>query len=255
MPNLELPVTVSERDAEGILASSNNGEPPPEFPINTDIGTVYEDYYEIGGDPGNNPPAAPDNLSTTVVSSSVINLAWSDNSSDETGFDIERSLDGVNFNRFATTGANTNSFSDTGLAESTTYHYQVLAYNLIGDSAYSNIASATTQSSDPGTSVQVGSIIVSTVNLGKGKKKGRAVIVVIDDQGATVANAVVSGEFSGDLNETISASSPTDGNGKTTIETSQGGKGIKSLSFCITGITHATLQDFSAAPGTVCGSF
>ena len=36
------------------------------------------------------PPAAPSGLSATAVSSSQINLSWTDNSSDETGFKLER---------------------------------------------------------------------------------------------------------------------------------------------------------------------
>ena len=229
------------------------GEGPPGFPVNTDIGTVYQEYYSIGGT-GNNTPIAPDNLSASAASSSQIDLSWNDNSSDETGFDIERSLDGDGFTPYASVGAEINSFSDTELASSTTYFYRVVAYNSNGDSGYSNTSSAITEPGDPGNSLEVGSITVSTVNLGRGQKKGRAVVVVVDDQGTPVADAVVSGEFSGDLDEPISASSATDNNGSTTIETGQSAKGVKSLSFCVTGIAHETLDDFAAAPGTVCGS-
>ena len=231
------------------------GDGPPVFPVNTDIGTVYQEYYSIGGDTGDDPPIAPDNLLATAVSSSQINLSWNDNSVDETGFDIERSPDGVSFTPLTPVGTDTTNFSDTELASLTTYYYRVSAYNSNGDSAYSNTSSATTyDDAGPGTSLDVSSIIVSTVNLGKGQKKGRAVIVVIDDQGTPVADAVVSGEFSGNLKETISASSPTDSSGSTTIETSQSSKGVKTLGFCVTGITHDTLSDFVATPGTVCGS-
>ena len=230
------------------------GKAPPTFPVNTDIGTEYQNYYAIGGGTGNNPPIAPENLSTTVVSSSQINLSWDDASADETGFDIERSLDGVTFTRIASTGANTTNFSDTGLTASTTYHYQVLAFNSNGNSGYTNSSSATTQPQVSATSVKVGSIVVSTVGLGKGQKGGRAVVVVVDDQGATVANAFVSGAFSGDFNDTISNNGPTDGNGSTTIDTISGAKSVKSLNFCVTAITHNTLTDFTAVPGVVCGS-
>ena len=230
------------------------GEPPPVFPVNTDIGTVYQDYYSLGGGTGNNPPNAPDNLSASAVSSSQINLNWNDNSADETGFDIERSLDGIDFTLITTTGADTTSYSDTGLAASTDYYYRVLAYNSNGSSAYSNTSNATTGPDVAGTSVEVGSIVVSTVNLGRGQKKGRAVVVVIDDQGAPVGGAVVTGDFTGDLNEPNLTSSATDGNGSTTVETTGSAKGVKSLGFCVTGISHPTLEDFSAAPGTVCGT-
>ena len=156
--------------------------------------------------------------------------------------------------RLTTTGADTTSYTDNELAPSTTYYYQVLAFNANGDSGYSNISSATTLPDVAGTSVEVGSIVVSTVSLGRGQRKGRAVVVVIDDQGTPVGGAVVSGDFVGDLNEQNLTSGATDGNGSTTIETTQSAKGVKSLSFCVTAISHPTLEDFSAAPGTVCGT-
>ena len=92
-------------------------------------------------------PNAPTNLTATTVSSSQINLAWTDNATDETGFKIERCQNAgcSNFAEIATVGANVTTFSDTGLVASTSYSYRVRATNLGGDSAYSNTASATTQ--------------------------------------------------------------------------------------------------------------
>ena len=102
---------------------------------------------------GGTPPAAPSGLSAAAASSNQINLAWTDNASTESGFRIERSTDGANFTEIATVGANTTSHPNTGLAAGTTYHYRVRAYNASGTSAYSNTASATTQSSGGGTTV------------------------------------------------------------------------------------------------------
>jgi hypothetical protein len=90
-------------------------------------------------------PSAPSSLTATAVSSSRIDLAWTDNSGNEDGFRIERSTDGTNFAEIATVGANATTYASTGLAASTTYHYRVRAYNAGGNSAYSNTASATTQ--------------------------------------------------------------------------------------------------------------
>ncbi|MGI8407767.1 MAG: fibronectin type III domain-containing protein, partial [Actinomycetota bacterium] len=99
-------------------------------------------------------PTAPSGLTATATSSSQINLAWTDTSSNEDGFKIERSSDGTNFSQIATVGSNSTSYSNTGLAGSTTYHYRVRAYNSGGDSAYSNAASATTQS-PPATTINL----------------------------------------------------------------------------------------------------
>jgi hypothetical protein len=91
-------------------------------------------------------PAAPTNLTATAVSSSQINLAWTDNANNETGFKIERCQNAgcSNFAQIATVGANVTTYSNTGLTASTSYSYRVRATNLGGDSAYSNTASATT---------------------------------------------------------------------------------------------------------------
>lgn len=86
---------------------------------------------------------APANLTATAISSSRIDLAWSDVSG-ETGYKIERSTDGTNWTQIATTGANVTDYSNTGLNSSTTYSYRVTANNAGGDSAASNVASATT---------------------------------------------------------------------------------------------------------------
>src|SRR5262249_56575619 len=91
---------------------------------------------------------APTSLTASAVSSSQINLTWTDNSNNETRFLIERSLDGVHWLQIATVGPNITTFSDTGLSPRTKYYYRVRAINTNSSpavySAYSNVASATT---------------------------------------------------------------------------------------------------------------
>jgi carboxypeptidase T len=91
-------------------------------------------------------PAAPANLVATAVSKSQINLSWTDNADNETGFRIERCKGSTctNFVQITTVGANVTGYQNTGLTKNTTYRYRVRAYNASGNSAYSNIASATT---------------------------------------------------------------------------------------------------------------
>jgi len=92
------------------------------------------------------PPAAPTNLSARAVSKTQINLSWTDNASNESGYYIERCTGSkcTNFTRVGTLGANATSYSDIGLTAGTTYRYRVVAYNDYGSSAYSNIVKATT---------------------------------------------------------------------------------------------------------------
>ncbi|WP_037328819.1 fibronectin type III domain-containing protein, partial [Runella zeae] len=91
-------------------------------------------------------PKAATSLTATAVSSSQIDLKWTDNSDNETGFDLERSSDGSNFSGLTSLGAGVVTFQNTGLSASTKYYYRVRAKNSAGVSDWSNIADATTQS-------------------------------------------------------------------------------------------------------------
>jgi hypothetical protein len=92
----------------------------------------------------NDVPVAPTSLSATAVSQSQINLTWADNATNETGYNVEISADGVNWGPPISLPVNSTSYSQTGLAAGTKMFYRVYAYNSVGNSAYSNIASATT---------------------------------------------------------------------------------------------------------------
>ena len=90
-------------------------------------------------------PDAPSNLVATAVSSTRINLAWRDNSNNETKFQIWRKVAGGTFSNLVTVNANVTSYADMGLTPATTYKYKVRAKNTAGYSPFSNIATATTR--------------------------------------------------------------------------------------------------------------
>jgi hypothetical protein len=92
-------------------------------------------------------PNPPSMLNASAASGSAIALTWQDNSSNETGFEIYHSLtSGTGFTLLTTTGANSTSYSHTGLAASSTHYYQVRAVNGQGNSVFTSEASATTLS-------------------------------------------------------------------------------------------------------------
>jgi hypothetical protein len=91
-------------------------------------------------------PAAPTVLTSTAISSSQINLSWTDNSNNETLFSIERAPGGTtSFTEIATVSAGVSTYQNTGLTASTSYVYRVRAYNSAGYSVYTNSPTATTQ--------------------------------------------------------------------------------------------------------------
>jgi hypothetical protein len=90
-------------------------------------------------------PAAPSGLAATAVSSTQINLTWTDNSGyNEDGFKIERSQNGNTWTQIGTVGPGVTTYASTGLSPNKMYYYRVRAYNVLGNSAFSNTASAKT---------------------------------------------------------------------------------------------------------------
>ncbi|HWA96986.1 MAG TPA: fibronectin type III domain-containing protein, partial [Pirellulales bacterium] len=99
--------------------------------------TFTSGLSQIGG------PAAPTNLAATVGGNTQVNLAWTDNSTNETGFKIQRAVGNGAFVLVATVGANVTSWKDTSVAVGTQYSYEVSATNANGDSSASNVATIT----------------------------------------------------------------------------------------------------------------
>ncbi|WP_165073867.1 fibronectin type III domain-containing protein [Paludisphaera rhizosphaerae] len=87
---------------------------------------------------------APTNLSATPASATQVDLTWTDNSSDEQSFVVERSSDGGATWQVASVGADQNTYAATGLTAGVTYLFRVYASNESGDSAFSNVVSITT---------------------------------------------------------------------------------------------------------------
>lgn len=87
----------------------------------------------------------PTGLVASEIDYNQIDLVWNDNSSNEDGFSIERSADGVSgWTEIDTVATNVEAYSDTGLSEHTTYYYRVRAIRGIEYSEYTNVANATT---------------------------------------------------------------------------------------------------------------
>jgi transcriptional regulator CtsR/flagellar hook assembly protein FlgD len=89
---------------------------------------------------------APSALGVTALSSTSVNLTWTDNSTDEAGFVVERKIGsgGIYTQLSSVAAANAVTYADNGLIPSTIYYYHIRSYNATGYSLYSNEVSITT---------------------------------------------------------------------------------------------------------------
>jgi titin len=96
--------------------------------------------YNSGGDAYSNEasvtvssaPAAPANLAAKVVTLSRVDLSWTDQSSNEDGFRIERKTGTGSWGTLAQLGASSTAYSDTSVQKDATYSYRVIAFNAAG---------------------------------------------------------------------------------------------------------------------------
>lgn len=112
----------------------------------TKTGCTDSGYTSVQSEttPGSSAPFAPSELvgSPDLIASPEITITWQDNSSNETGFEIERSTvgGGVGFSLIHTVSANDLAYNDNTASASTTYYYRIRAVNASGNSAYTTEA-------------------------------------------------------------------------------------------------------------------
>ncbi len=136
-------------------------------------------------------PDTPTNLTANAISTSEINLSFSETNSGQTGFTIQRALDPFfsDFTQlFTINGPSILTYSDTGLDPQTQYFYRVEAFNLAGDSNFSNVADAATPAL--GTQLAFAQQPPATLTAGASQT---IVVDLLDDQGqiATADNSSV----------------------------------------------------------------
>ncbi len=128
-------ITVSTQGNYTVTVTEPNGCPSaPSAPVFVKVGT------------GPNPPAAPSGLQAVTVSSAQVNLTWTDNATNETGYEVYAGVSALpaNINLVAVLPAGTTGFNHTGLMDNTNYYYLVRAINTDGGSAAINGSARTT---------------------------------------------------------------------------------------------------------------
>ncbi|QHN05001.1 hypothetical protein FTO74_17780 [Granulicella sp. WH15] len=93
------------------------------------------------------PPAGPSVLTAETISSTSVNLSWTNNASNDpslAGFHVSRATSAGGPFTILPLNAQGTTYTDSTVAPNTQYFYQVTAFNVAGDSGPSNIATATT---------------------------------------------------------------------------------------------------------------
>jgi chitodextrinase len=109
------------------------------------------------------PPAAPSSLQAATVSDTQINLVWVDNSVNESGFKIESApASSGSWTEIGSVAAGVTNYTVTGLTALTPYYFRVRAFNSVGTSPYSGIATSTTLYMPDVTAPTVPSVLTAT---------------------------------------------------------------------------------------------
>ncbi|MDI6892154.1 MAG: S8 family serine peptidase [Actinomycetota bacterium] len=162
------------------------------------------------------PPAQVTSVAVTTVSSSQLNVAWTANT--------ELDLSHYNVYRSTTPGGpyglvaspTTNSYSDTGLAASTTYYYTVAAVDVAGNEGTPSAEAWGTTSEAPANLMHVASIDMGLVSRFRGwYYYATATVTVVDASDVPVGGATAYGHWENAT--TDSDSGITDVSGQVTL--------------------------------------
>lgn len=149
-------------------------------------------------------PIAPTELKSTVVSIAQIDLTWKDNSTNETGYKIERKTGSGIFSEIGSTAKDITTFSDKTVSINTNYTYRSYSFNNVGKSIqYSNEVSVQSISVPTLTTTEI-NIILNLNSSSNGAKTGGS--VSSDGGSAITTRGIVWGNTS---NPTISLSTKT----------------------------------------------
>lgn len=193
-------------------------------------------------------PAAPTGL-TAVAGNGTVSLAWNNNTeTDLAGYNMYRSTtSGSGYAKLNSSFVTTSAYTDNTVTNGTTYYYVVTAVNTGNyESAYSGQVSATPSGGGGGpTSMHVDSIVVTTTPQGA-KLKGRAIVVIKDNNGNPVSNATVTGAFTGSFNETRSGTTNTSGTATIDTNASYQKSAVTSIHFCVNNVTGSLTYNSGA---------
>ncbi|MBN1447439.1 MAG: S8 family serine peptidase [Bacteroidetes bacterium] len=179
-------------------------------------------------------PNAPTNLAAPTITATAVSLTWSDNSNNEDNFYLKRSTDnGQTWPTMWTLADNSTQYTDNTVSGSTSYQYQVFAFNSAG-SAGSNILSVNTPQAS--SNITIASITTNSIG-NRNLWMAEFTVTIVDGNNSPVSGATVSGEFSGGYTGT--ESNTTDQNGQWTFPSGWVPKNVGSITFTVTSVSKS----------------
>ena len=175
-------VTWSSSDTSVVTVSGTTGQATVQG-VNSGSATITA---SSGGYSGNivitvaTGPDAPTDLTAVAASDTSISLSWTDVATDEVNYQVSRSTAAAGpFTVISTLAANSTSMTDSGLAPSTLYYYQVVAKGASVDSA---AASASAQTQDPAPIDGLTIVAPATVQLISGESRQLVAVATAGDE-------------------------------------------------------------------------
>jgi subtilisin family serine protease len=215
----QVETAVKSNATTGVLSSIGSGSPNSLL-------------YSLIAAPAGPVPNAPSNLTVGSATTNSLTLNWTDGSSNETGFRIERSSSSTGPWSFVTNvGANVTTYQNTGLASSTTYWYRVFAFNANGNSLLSSNTESGTTSAAPTVAVHVDGLSSSTSS-NKGGWNASLTVTVKNANGVPTQGVTVSVSWGNG-----SGSAVTNSSGQATITTGRYKNNVSSVTMTVTNLS------------------
>jgi hypothetical protein len=204
--------------------------------------SINEASYTVANwrDSATRPLAAPTSLTAVALSPTRIELSWQDNANQESGYKIQRRIDGQSWALIVDLPANSTNFDDTGRSADTTYEYRVWSYASDKESNFSNVARVSTPRYPE---LHIG-VINGAGAVESGLVEGDIIwrayvaVEVHDAYHSPVNGALVSGAWSGGASG--SGNCVTDNAGRCSVVKTGLGSNIDSVTFTVGEISNGS---------------
>ncbi len=186
-------------------------------------------------------------IATSGGYSGQLTLTWNDNSDNEDGFTIERSVDEGVFEVIGEVGANETSYLDVGIVDNRNYVYRVSAFNENGSSGYSNTAAGMLEIEDAPTITPI-----DDVSILEGGESGAIPFSIADIDSSVASLVVTTGSSNPSLMPTSGIEIVGSGSNRTISLTPVGGaSGSATISVTVSDGEYTTYEYFELEVRTI----